>query len=519
MSSKNLSLILNLHCPYIKVGQNDASAYEAESAMVYQQITNLFLPVLDYLSFLKEKKSDAKVGLVFSASTCEILGDPDLKKKYNKWLDNLIDFAAKETERAKKDSSASKTAAANLETAKEAKRKFNELWSGDLLAAFVNFAGEGRAEILSTCGTYLFMPHFADMTEILNAQVESGLMAIKHHFGRASDGFFLPEMGYAQGVEAVIKSYGFSYTLLPSQSFLFSEIPPTNGIFMPARCQNGLSIFAADEITAQTFESGLYRDSSNDLAWELSAKELAPFIKEGHPRGRTFWSYQNRDGDPYSRDKALEEAETSAKAFAKEKAAVLQKAQIILGDDADVCVCLAVNALDVCLAWPEFFDWLKFFTCACFEEGLALSAPNDLLEGNFCSQKIAPYPAAFSEFSYGEDLVSNKNSWMIRYLRKACERAVDLVSRFPGDGGLKTRLLNLGARELLLVQDCSLEKLVGLSERVDYISEFFKRGIVSFSNIFDALGSNTVSTEWFCALEKLHPVMPWLNYRIFAKKR
>ena len=108
---------------------------------------------------------------------------------------------------------------------------------------------------------------------------------------------------------------------------------------------------------------------------------------------------------------------------------------------------------------------------------------------------------------------------MIRYLRKASERIVDLVSRFPGDGGLKTRLLNLGARELLLVQDCSLVKMIGRGDCPDYVSEFFKRGIVSFSNIFDALGSNTVSTEWFCALEKLHPVMPWLNYRIFAKKR
>ncbi len=519
MASKNIHLILNLHCPYIKVGQNDASGYEAESALVFQEISNLFLPVLDYLSFLKEKNSASKVALVFSASTCEVLSDPDLKKKYNKWLDNLIEFAKKETERTKKDGAAQKTAAANLETAQENKRKFNEIWGGDLLAAFVSFACQDRVEILSTCGTYMFMPHFADMTEILNAQVESGLMAIKNHFGRASDGFFLPEMGYAPGVEAVIKSYGYSYALLPSQSFLFSEIPPANGTFMPARCQNGLSIFAADEVGPQTFASGLYRDSSSDLAWELGAKELTPFIKEGHPRGRTFWSYQNRDGGPYSKKDALEQAKLDAETMAREKAAVLKKAQIILGDDSDVSACLAVNALDISLAWPEFFDWLEFFTCACLDEGLEISAPNDLLEGKFCSQKIAPYPAAFSEFSYGEDLVSNKNSWMIRYLRKACERAVDLVSRFPGDGGLKTRLLNLGARELLLVQDCSFAKMVGRGECVDYVSEFFKRGIVSFSNIFDALGSNTVSTEWFCALEKLHPVMPWLNYRIFAKKR
>lgn len=519
MASKNLSIILNLHCPYIKVGQNDFSAYEAESAFAFHQISRLLLPALDFLSLLKERKLGEKVGLVFSASLCELLLDADIKKKYNKWLDNLIELGKKECVRVKKDSDAAKTAAANLEAAEECKRKYNELWSQDLLAAFVSFAASGQAEILSTCGTYMFMPHYADMTEVLNAQVESGLMAIKQNFGRASDGFFLPEMGYCPGVESVIKSYGFSYALLPSQSFLFSDVPPANGVFMPARCQNGLSIFAAGGLDPELYSSGPYRDSSIDLAWELSHKELLPYIKEGHPRARTFWSYKNLDGQPYSTAKALQKAGLDAEDFAQKAFARLQKAQIMLGDDANVSLCLALDAKTLAFSWPEFFDWLAALVPACQKAGVKLSAPNDLLEGNFNSQKISPYPAAFPEVSYGEDLLSSHNSWMIRYLRKANERIVDLVSRFPGDGGLKTRLLNLGARELLLAQDCSLAKMVGENDRSDYAAEFFKRGVVAFSNVFDALGSNTVSTEWFCGLEKLHPVMPWLNYRIFAKKK
>ncbi len=519
MASRNLVLTLNLHCPYIKVGQNDSSAYEAESVLVFQYLTKLFLPALNLLSLLKEKKLEAKIALVFSASTCEILLEPDLKKKYNKWLDSLIDFGQKELERVKKDSAASKVAAENLNEAKECKRLYNEVWNCDLLKAFASFAEEGYAEILSTCGTYMFMPHYADMTEILNAQVESGLYAVKQYFGQASDGFFLPEMGYAPGVENVIKSYGLSYTILPAQSFLFSEIQPINGIFMPARCPNGLSIFAAEEFNLERTEDDVYLDSSKDAAWELSPKELTPFIKEGHARSRTFFAYENKGGSKYSKSEALEKIKADAKAFAQEKSAVLKKAQIVLGDDADVSLFQVFNARELAFSWPEFFDWLKAAALASIDEGLSIAGPNDLLEGNYCAQKISPYPAAISEFSYGENFISSRNSWMIRYLRKASERIVDLVSRFPGDGGLKTRLLNLAARELLLVQDCSLSKMVDQNYFADYASEFFKRGVVSFSNIYDALGSNTVSTEWFCALEKLHPVMPWLNYRIFAKKR
>lgn len=519
MASKNIVFALNLHCPYIKVGQNDSSAYEAESSLVFQYITNVFLPALDLLSLLKEKKLDAKIALVFSASVCEMLSDPDIKKKYNKWLDNLIDFGQKETERVKKDADAAKTAAFNVERARECKRRYNEVWGADLLKAFSSFASQGYAEILATCGTYMFMPHFVDMTEVLNAQVESGLFAIKQYFGQAADGFFLPEMGYAPGLENVIKSYGVSYTILPAQSFLFSEVQPANGIFMPARCQNGLSIFASNECDYEFTLNDVYLDSTKDLAWELSPKELSPFIKEGHARSRTYWTYQNRAGGSYSTKAALEKVQADASDFAKQKSETLKKAQIILGDDADVSLCAVFNVREISSAWREFYDWLMALVPACVEEGLKLSAPNDLLQGKFGAQKITPYPAAFSEFSYGENFISSRNSWMIRYLRKASERIVDLVSRFPGDGGLKTRLLNLAARELILVQDCSLFKMVDQNDCSDYASEFFKRGIVSFSNVFDALGSNTVSTEWFCGLEKLHPVMPWLNYRIFAKKR
>ena len=390
MASKNLIFVLNLHCPYIKVTQNDFSAYEAESSFVFLQMSNLFLPTLDLLSLLKEKKLEAKIGLVFSASVCEILTDPELKKRYNKWLDNLIELGKKEVARAKKNSAVLKIALANLERAKEDKRKFNEVWDGELLQAFASFANQGYAEILATCGTYLFMPHFADMTEILNAQVESGLVAVKRHFGQASDGFFLPEMGYAPGIESVIKSYGFAYTLLPSQSFLFAELSPLKGIFMPARTQNGLSILAANEIPQDYYNLGLYRDASKDLAWELSGKELSPFIKEGRARSRTFWSYVNRDDEPYDFLAAASKARSDADAFVQGKAELLKKAQVVLGDDADVFECFVFNAIDICFAWPEFFEWFSQALLSCSDHGLKISSPYSQVRGQFGAQKISP---------------------------------------------------------------------------------------------------------------------------------
>ena len=84
MASKNLIYVLNLHCPYIKIGANENSRCDEETTLVFQYFSNLFLPTLNLLSYFKSQKLDAKLALVFSASTCEIRSDSDIIMKYNK---------------------------------------------------------------------------------------------------------------------------------------------------------------------------------------------------------------------------------------------------------------------------------------------------------------------------------------------------------------------------------------------------------------------------------------------------
>ena len=64
------------------------------------------------------------------------------------------------------------------------------------------------------------------MPEVLNAQVETGIMSHRHFFGRAPDGFWLPYMGYVKGIERTLRSYGINYTVLDTHGILFSETAP-----------------------------------------------------------------------------------------------------------------------------------------------------------------------------------------------------------------------------------------------------------------------------------------------------
>ena len=107
----------------------------------------------------------------------------------------------------------------------------------------------------------------------------------------------------------------------------------------------------------------------------------------------------------------------------------------------------------------------------------------------------------------------------MRYLYKACERMIDLAERFPSDSGLKNRLLNLGAQELMLALSSNLAKSIDNSDFMEFAERRFTESIITFTKVFDALGSNTVSTEWLTKVEAKDSVFPWMNYKIFAKKR
>ena len=142
-----------------------------------------------------------------------------------------------------------------------------------------------------------------------------------------------------------------------------------------------------------------------------------------------------------------------------------------------------------------------------------------MLENQYSLEKINPYFSSSNGEGYGENLLSSKNCWMMRYIRKACERMVDLADRFPTDTGLKTRLLNIGSVELMIAQSSSLAKMIDCNDNPEYAERRFKDSIEAFTQVFDSLGSNTVSTEWLTSLEAKDSLFPWMNYRVFSKKK
>ncbi|MCR5612284.1 1,4-alpha-glucan branching protein domain-containing protein [Treponema sp.] len=531
MATKNISLLLNLHHPYIRITDEKKSEFNQEQTLLFEKISNIYIPLLNMISNLKKDEVKFKISLVFSSPLCALLADPIIKKQYVAYLDSLIDFGKKELVRTKSVKEFYKNAELYLAKTIETKRYFTEVYEQNLLKYFASYAKTGQIEILATSGSYLFMPHYRDMSEILNAQVETGLYSVRHYFGISADGFFLPELGYAPGLEKVLRMYGVNYTILPSQSFLLGQVAPEKGIFAPARCYNCLSLFAADKLSLDFNQNPVYKNVNKDISWELEPKQLEPFVKAGQARtasGFCYWNNSFVDSDVnskncrktefiYNAENALNQAMIDAESFVSEYDEKLSRAAKIL-KDTDVSMTCVFDEKMLYQTWSEGLDWFENVVRKFAEAGINVVSCSDLLFDKFSLQKIVPYFASGSDQSYGEDYLSSKNGWMIRYLRKASERIVDLSGRFPDDTGLKVRLLNLGARELMLAQSSEWAKMIDTNYFAEYATKAFKDSIIAFTAVFDALGSNTVSTEWLCNLEKEHPIYPWMNFRIFCPK-
>ncbi|MCR5762255.1 MAG: DUF1957 domain-containing protein [Treponema sp.] len=524
MSKKNLLLVLTTEQGYIHNSNADVD-FSFGNEYLFTSISNTYIPLLNLLSLLEEEGVNVKLGIVLNASLCTLLSDVHVQTEYIAWLDKRIAFGDIELERNKDNPDILKNVQSCLKKLQKDKIDFIEKYNSNLVKIFKYFADKGIIELIPTAATNIYMPHYADITEVMNAQVETGLFAHKTFFGETGEGFYLPYMGWAKGLDKVLHSYGVNYTIIDARSFLFAEKPCDTGIFTPARTTSSLVVFGRDNETPKDIngESGfitnpVYRCEQRDAGYELPAESLKTFLGEDPKRLQTEFKYWTNTS-VYNEEAALQQAKTDAERFYDSKMQKLSQTQEYLEDKDSELVCV-IPLETLGTQWHEGIAWLEhLIRHAANSEGLQLSLCKNCIKDQFLLQKIEPYPCSSEGTGYAENLLDNSNNWMMRYIRKASERMVDLTERFPSETGIKARLLNLAARQVLIAESNDWGKMIHEGRLPEFAMETFKDCILNFTAIFDSLASNTVSTEWLCNLEKKDPIFPWINYKVFSRKK
>jgi len=524
-----ISLVLEAHIPYVKeFNKDDDLSQSGEEGWFFESVSETFLPLLEVLDRLEDEHIPFRLGLAISPVLCSMLCDERLQKKYLHYTDKQVEFGEHELERTVKMSEMNNLAQIYYKQIKERQCAYSERYEKNILKAFDFYRKKGKVEILASCATNAFMPFVSHNAESLQAQMEIPFSAYRRSFGGIPQGFWLPALGWTPELEPYLRAYNFNYTIIDSHGLLFANPPPHKGTFFPVKTPNGTIILARDFNAVREIEQitgdEAYRDNDRDVGYELSSDMVKPFLStegERHRTGYKYWPVSgNGKNTVYNPQSANERAEKHAELFLKNTITRLEEAAKYMKEPP--LSLYAQNADNFGRLWhegPKFIETL--FRMAAEYSGLQFVCPNEFI----FKQNISSFQIVEPEFSswgfngYAETWLDASNDWIYRHLSRSMERMTELAERFPDDTGLKERALNQAAREILLAQSADWPALLYRQDSTEYARNQAENALRNFTTIYEALGSNYISTEWLTTLERRHNLFPNINYRVFRRKK
>ena len=214
----------------------------------------------------------------------------------------------------------------------------------------------------------------------------------------------------------------------------------------------------------------------------------------------------------------MRQAEKDAEQFIANRDAVLTEAANLI--DADPLCSVSVLPLSFLgKTWMEGLWWLEaVFRKLALRHDMHCALPAEYLKKVRRIQSITPFYASNLPSGYADELINSSNDWMFPRIQKATERMIDLAGRFPNDQGLKERMLNMAAKELLLAQSTDWPLMTDAQTSVEYAAAECEEHLDVFTDVYDSLGSGSVGTDRLIKREKEYPIFSEMNYRFFISK-
>ncbi|MDR0496311.1 MAG: DUF1957 domain-containing protein [Treponema sp.] len=556
MSSRlTISFILNGHAPFIR---HPELSNPSQEIWLFESISDTYIPLLEVFDRLDRELIPFRMGLALSPVLCHMLGDELLVQRYLEYTEKQIAFGASELERTADNPELNSLVKFFYDRVVEKKTFFSERHENNILKGFDYFQKKGRLEILTTAATNAYLPFYTSYPEAIRSQFEVSIASYRSSFGRVPQGFWLPELGWKDDLDSWLRVYNFSYTVVDTHALIFARPFAEKGSFYPARTSQGIVVlgrdFHAAENIAEIVKDPVFRNNYRDQGFELPSERVELFLGPQGSRTGTGYKYwaagenpplpktevkpkaettrnqppNKTEGSPvplgnnvlYNPGMALDNAKNYACAFLDSVILRLKSASDLFdGSALSLCAFEADSFGRFWYEGPEFIEAL--FREGIKNEEIQFMTPSEY----YCKLESASFQQLTPEFSswgtngYAETWLDASNDWMYRHAMRALDRMVEIVERFPDTTGLKERALNQAAREILLSISSDWSKMLYKQENADYARSRIESSLRNFTTIYEALGSNYISTEWLTQLERRNNIFPNINYRVFRRKQ
>ena len=521
-----VALVLHAHLPFIRHPEHEEFL---EEDWLYEAITETYIPLLKMMEGLVRDGVDFRFTISLPPPLCSMLLDPLLQERYVKHISRLIELTGKEIDRTKWDRSFHDLAWFYHNRFKEARSTFCDGYSRNLVGAFRKFQELGKLEIITCAATHGFLPLMQEHPQSIRAQIMIARDHYRQCFGCAPRGIWLPECGYAPGVEDFLQEAEIRWFIMDTHGIMFGHPQPRYGIYAPVYTPAGVAAFGRDMDSSKqvwSAEEGYpgdyeYRDFYRDVGFDLEFEYIKPYI---HPEGiRCFTGvkYYKITGhtehkQPYNRGRALEKAATHAGNFMFNREKQIEHLHGVMGREP-----LIVSPYDAELYghwWfegPEFLDYL-IRKVAYDQKVFKLTTPSEYLQMFPTHQIITPSASSWGNKGHWEVWLEGSNAWIYPHLHVAAERMTELVQHFQRNDPLGQRALRQAARELLLAQSSDWAFIMKTGTAVSYAVKRTKDHLLRFTRLYEQIKSGRIDEPWLASVEWRDNIFPDLNYQYYA---
>src|SRR6266403_1467079 len=442
-----VALILHAHLPFVRHPEHE---HFLEEDWFFEAVTESYIPLLRMMQRLVDDSVPFKLTMSLTPTLCAMLQDQLLRQRYVRHLDNLIDLTAREQKRTRKDPQLRELAAFYFNTLRETRALFVDEWKGDLLSLFRELRDTGVLEILASAATHGLLPILQQQApQAARAQVLIGRDVYVDLFGAGPSGFWLPECGYAPGLEAPLQQANVRWFALDAHGLLFGKPRPCRSIYAPCYTPAGPAAFARDGDSSRQVWSAqegypgdpAYRDFYRDIGFDLPMEHLGP-IAHG-TRKFSGLKYHRITGRGY--EKQLYDRAAAENAAAKHASHFLEQRRQQIRDISesgfDPIVVAPFDAELFGHWWfegPRFLE--QFIRQAANQRDFRLTTPSEYLAAHPTQQIVEPAASTWGENGHLAMWLDPSNAWIYPQLNAAALQMCKVAGRYAAVVGQPHRL-------------------------------------------------------------------------------
>src|SRR3954454_21071601 len=151
----HLALVLHAHLPFVRHPEHE---HFLEEEWFFEALTEAYIPLLRTMQRLMEDCVPFKLTMSITPTLCAMLQDQLLCERYVRHLELLIDLAAREQNRTRKEPVLRELADFYFDLFSENRRFFVEECKYDLLSVFQWLRQTGALEIIASAATHGLLP-------------------------------------------------------------------------------------------------------------------------------------------------------------------------------------------------------------------------------------------------------------------------------------------------------------------------------------------------------------------------